>query len=121
MIKRRIPRMPIAAINHIELDDRGIAYIAGTRMKVYILIGQMQVNNFTFEQLLDAYPSLSRAQLHAALAYYYDHKAEIDRYSAEVLERAKRMQEEDERANPERYARLREKVRQFKEREQAKG
>ncbi|MEX2215616.1 MAG: DUF433 domain-containing protein [Phycisphaeraceae bacterium] len=112
--------MQIAAINHIEVDERGVAYIAGTRMKVHILVGQMQVNHFTFEQLLEGYPSLSLAQLHAALAYYYDHKDEIDQYAERVREESRQMQAADERTHPERYARLREKMRQYKERQQAK-
>ena len=33
------------------------------------------------------YPHLSLAQIHAALAYYYDHQAEIDAQMEQSLER----------------------------------
>jgi len=76
--------MPIATINHIEIDERGNARIAGTRVKVRILIDGMKGNHQSVEELIAQYPHLSPSQIHAALSYYYDHQSEIDRQSAEA-------------------------------------
>ena len=35
----------------------------------------------TAQELHEAHPDLTLAQIHAALAYYYDHKAELDAQS----------------------------------------
>lgn len=70
--------MVAAPIHHISLDERGIAYIAGTSMKVGHIVIDAQTWGMTLQEIQDNYPHLSRSQIHAALAYYHDHKAEID-------------------------------------------
>jgi len=63
---------------HIMIDDRGIARVAGTRMQVAHLVMDKMAHGSTAEQMRENYPSLSLAQIHAAMSYYYDHKTEID-------------------------------------------
>ena len=70
--------MTLAANSHIEIDRQGVARIDGTRMKVLHLVKEMLARNATVEQLRSSFPQLSLAQVHAALAYYYDHQAQID-------------------------------------------
>jgi uncharacterized protein (DUF433 family) len=71
---------PRVSVEHIELDERGNAKLAGHRIKVKHLVAVMRAQGYTAEQLqAEAYPHLSFAQIYAALAYYYDHQAEIDR------------------------------------------
>ncbi|HLF27706.1 MAG TPA: DUF433 domain-containing protein [Anaerolineae bacterium] len=55
----------------------GDACIAGTRIPVWVLAA-MHKQGDTVEDVLEAYPDLSAAQVHAAFSYYYDHRAEID-------------------------------------------
>ncbi len=55
----------------------GDACIAGTRVPVWVLAA-MHKQGDTVEDVLEAYPSLTAAQVHAAFSYYYDHRAEID-------------------------------------------
>src|SRR5437660_5672975 len=53
--------------------------IAGTRIKVkhvYVWVEQM---GMTPAQVVAEYPHLTRAQVHAALAYYWSHQEEIHR------------------------------------------
>jgi len=69
--------VPIASIEHIEVDERGTARIAGSRSRV-INIACDTMNGMTPAQIHEQYPHLSLAQIHAALAYYYDHKSQID-------------------------------------------
>jgi uncharacterized protein (DUF433 family) len=51
--------------------------ISGTRIPVWVLAA-MHKQGDTAEEILEAYPNLSAAQVHAALSYYYEHRAEID-------------------------------------------
>lgn len=63
---------------HIEVDDRGVARVAGTRMKVIHLVMDKMAHGSTPETMAEQFPFLSLAQIHAALTYYYDHRAELD-------------------------------------------
>lgn len=69
--------MTIAAIQHIELDERGVARIAGSRSKVYQIVEEVQLG-MSPEEIVQAHPHLTLGQVHAALSYYYDHKSEIE-------------------------------------------
>ena len=92
--------MPVVAQEYIEIDDRGVAKLIGTRSKVRQGVMDMQ-NGMSPEQIHEAYPHLSMAQIHAALAYYYDHKEAID---AEI-EEGRRYVEEMRAKNPNRFTR----------------
>lgn len=69
--------MPIASIEHIEIDDKGTARIAGNRSRVVNIVIDA-LNGMTPAQIHEQYPHLSLAQIHSALAYYYDHKPQMD-------------------------------------------
>lgn len=75
--------MTSAPINHISQDERGVAYVAGSRIKVRHLAVEHEVWKKPAEAIQREYPSLSLGQIFAALAYYCDHKREID---AEIAE-----------------------------------
>ncbi len=62
---------------HILLDDRGRAWIDDTNTKVIEVVCDM-LSGMSPEQIHEAYPDLSLAQIHAALSYYYDHQAAYD-------------------------------------------
>lgn len=66
------------ANSHITIDAAGIARIDGSRLKVIHVIKQMLATNASPDQLHTAFPDLSLSQIHAALAYYYDHKSQLD-------------------------------------------
>ena len=63
---------------HILLDERRVARLAGTRMKVIDLVEAKRANGWTAEQLHEQHPELTLGQIYSALAYYSDHKAELD-------------------------------------------
>jgi len=48
-----------------------------TRVRVVDIVF-LQKEGYTPEKMLEEYPDLNLAQVHAALTYYYDHKEEID-------------------------------------------
>lgn len=70
------------ATNYIELDAEGRAWIAGANTKVIELVCDKIAHGSSPEEIHFQYPHLSLAQIHSALAYYYDHQAEFE---AEIL------------------------------------
>lgn len=63
---------------YVQLDDQRLPTIVGTTMKVVELVTAQQAYGWTPETLHLHYPYLSMSQIHSALAYYWDHKAELD-------------------------------------------
>ena len=70
--------MATATISHIEIDEAGVARIAGTTTKVIEIALDKLAHESSPEEMHFQYPYLSLAQIHAALAYYYDHQLEMD-------------------------------------------
>jgi uncharacterized protein (DUF433 family) len=62
---------------HIYLDEKGTACVDTPRLKVKMLVESVRVYG-GIEETIVAFPHLTRAQLHAAMAYYYDHQKELD-------------------------------------------
>src|SRR2546426_2438029 len=61
----------------------GRARIAGTRIKVEHVYNWVERQGMTAAQVVQEYPHLTRAQVYAALAYYWSHPDEIQRDIAE--------------------------------------
>ena len=67
--------------NHIEIrksrsgDNR--AFIAGTRVRVQDIYVDAEVYGKTPEQIVASIPHLTLAQVHAALAYYFDNREAV--------------------------------------------
>jgi uncharacterized protein (DUF433 family) len=70
--------MEAVATSHIWLDDRGKAWIDDTNVKVIEVVLDHTSYKSSPEEMHREYPHLSLAQIHAALAYYYDHQQEFD-------------------------------------------
>lgn len=66
------------AESHIEVDDKGVAWIADANTKVIEVALDKLAHGSSPEEMHFQYPHLSLAQIHAALAYYYDHQLEMD-------------------------------------------
>ena len=56
----------------------GIPVVAGTRTSVRAIAGYYQMG-LNADEILQSLPHLTLAQVHAALAYYFDHQKQIDR------------------------------------------
>jgi len=63
---------------HIVLNEDRVPVIAGTTMKVVELILDHLAYGWSPEELGFQHPYLSMGQVHSALAYYWDHKPELD-------------------------------------------
>ncbi len=57
----------------------GAPVIAGTGIKVLDVAVRYEVMGMTPEEIMAALPHLELSQIHAALSYYYSHKADLDR------------------------------------------
>lgn len=62
---------------HIALKDN-VPIIAGTTMKVIELVAEKMAYGWSPEELHFQHPYLSLGQIHSALAYYWDHKSELE-------------------------------------------
>jgi uncharacterized protein (DUF433 family) len=63
---------------HICLNDSGVPIITGMTMKVVELVLEYLASGLSPEEIHLQHPYLSMAQVHSALAYYWDHKDELD-------------------------------------------
>lgn len=81
---------------HIHLDARGVAWIDDTNVKVVEVVLDRLAYGWSPEEIHFQHPDLSLAQIHAALAYYYDHQSELDAAIAKDDERISRLKAEAE-------------------------
>ncbi len=58
---------------HVRLDQQGSAWIDDTNVKVIEVAKDWLAHGSSPEEMCIQYPHLSLAQIHAALAHYYDH------------------------------------------------
>ncbi|MGD9644502.1 MAG: DUF433 domain-containing protein [Pirellulales bacterium] len=96
----------MATTGYPHIDTSGhTPRIAGTGFKVVLLVADHLVYRWDAEQLHRQYPELTLGQIHSALAYYYDHQAELD----QELEARSRQADEfrDQLAGTELQTRLR--------------
>ncbi|HEX4652394.1 MAG TPA: DUF433 domain-containing protein, partial [Granulicella sp.] len=74
--------MPSAvAVGHIELTPGtcgGKPRVAGSRIRVQDVVVWHERMGLSADEIVTRYPRLSLADVYAALAYYHDHREEID-------------------------------------------
>jgi uncharacterized protein (DUF433 family) len=76
--------------SYIVIDANSVAWVADTRVKVIEIALDKLAHGSSPEELHFQYPHLSMAQIHHALAYYYDHREELD---DEILRRLREVNE----------------------------
>ncbi|HEX8098528.1 MAG TPA: DUF433 domain-containing protein [Pyrinomonadaceae bacterium] len=79
---------------HIEVDEYGVAWIDDTKVKVIEVVIDRIAHGSSPEEIHFQYPHLSLAQIHAALAYYYDNQAPLDAEIGRRREEADALAEE---------------------------
>jgi uncharacterized protein (DUF433 family) len=70
--------LTVEPMTQIAVDDRGVAWIADTNTKVKEVVLDQVTHSWDAEQIHQQHPHLSLGRIHAALAYYYEHKEAID-------------------------------------------
>ena len=76
----------IEAIKHISPDASGVAWITGKQVKVVEIVQDHLAYGWSAEAIHEQHPGLSLAEIHSALAFYYDHPAEIENQMARLGE-----------------------------------
>jgi uncharacterized protein (DUF433 family) len=73
--------MKTEVATHIEIRKNGAeqdrAYVAGTRTRVQDIYGLAEIHGLSPDQIVEQLPHLTLGQVHAALAYYFDHRDAI--------------------------------------------
>lgn len=64
---------------HIILNEDEVPIIAGTNMKVIELVLDKNAYGWSPEELHFQHPYLTLGQIYSALAYYWDHREELDK------------------------------------------
>jgi len=72
---------------HVSLNAEGVPVITGTRTKVAEVVVEHLAYGWEAGELREQHPYLTLGQIHSALAYYYDHKAEMDAGVQQTLEK----------------------------------
>lgn len=72
--------MPLTATEHkyVQIDEYNVPIIAGTTMKVVELVEAHVAYGWSPEELHLNHRHLTMSQIYSALAYYWDHKIELD-------------------------------------------
>ncbi len=85
---------PVEGYRHVGLDGKGVPYIQGTTMKIVELVAENTGWGWGAEELHRQHPHITLSQIHSALAYYHDHKDEIDRDIERSIQLVDKMFEE---------------------------
>ena len=73
---------------HVVLNEARIPLISGTTMKVTELVLAQAAYGWSAEELHIQFPHLTLGQIYSALAYYWDHREELD---TDIEERLKKV------------------------------
>ena|SRR5581483_10652905 len=79
MSTKRVVRTEYPHIVQVEGVLGGEAIIEGTRIAVWHIVGYYYQVGMSAEDIIAEWDYLNPAAIFSALAYYHDHKAEIDR------------------------------------------
>lgn len=77
---------------HISLDSTSVPVLTGTTVKVVEIVLDHLAHGADAEEIRRQFPSLTLGQIHSALAYYYDHQAEVDQEIERRLQKVAEIQ-----------------------------
>lgn len=63
---------------HITRNAHGVLCLDDTRHRVLDIVADHVVHGYNAAQMVEQYPDLTLAQVHAALTYYYDHRETLE-------------------------------------------
>lgn len=90
--------------SHYVAERDGCLYVSGSRVSLDSVVVEFQ-RGASPEAIVEAFPTLGRAQVYGAIAYYLEHQATVDAYLAEgeqFFANAPKLRDTD----PELFARL---------------
>jgi uncharacterized protein (DUF433 family) len=83
----------------LEKDDDGMIRVGGTRVTLQTIIYAFRRGDSP-EQMVDSFPVLRLADVYAVLAYYLNHRDDMDAYMREQELRADTIRQENETRFP---------------------
>lgn len=89
----------LSSVEHIETTDGtcgGKPRVAGTRIRVQDVVVWHERMGLSADEIVSRHPQLSLASVYAALAYYHDHRGQIDA----DMEKGERLVDEMRRLHP---------------------
>ena len=89
--------LPAEQYAHISLDEHGVPWIAGSTVKVVEVVMAQRAHGWSPEEIHFQHPALSMAQIHGALAYYWDHAELVD---TDIDRREKQVKAREREARP---------------------
>ena len=75
--------LPAAVDVPLRTDEDGAIRVGGTRVLLEVVIGAYQRKD-TPEQIVEAFPTLTLADVYAVIAYYLGHREIVDEYVQHV-------------------------------------
>jgi hypothetical protein len=79
--------MSTVSASHVRLDDRGVAWIDDSNVKVVEVALEHIAHGSSPEEICEQHDGyLAMAQIHGALTHYYDHQSEYDAARAGCLD-----------------------------------
>lgn len=101
--------MAIQTVEHVQERD-GDYFVGHSRVTLGSAIAAWRQGGERPESVTEAFPSLSRADAYGAIAFYLDHRQELDHLFAEQLAEFERQRAESQSAHPEFYAEMRRRI-----------
>jgi uncharacterized protein (DUF433 family) len=77
--------MTATLATQIAIDGRGVAWLAGTKVKVVEVVLDQLAHGWSPEEIHFQHPNLSLAQIHGAMTYYYENQVELEAQMAVSL------------------------------------
>jgi uncharacterized protein (DUF433 family) len=74
------------AYSHLSIDPSGRVWVGAANVKVSEIVADYLAHGSSAEEMALQFPHLSPSMIHSALAYYYDHREELESELAESLD-----------------------------------
>lgn len=87
--------------NPLQADEHGVIRVGHSRVLLDVVVREFN-NGASAERIADAYPTLALADVYAAVAYYLQHRGEVDEYLRARREDAERLRQQIEATQPDR-------------------
>jgi uncharacterized protein (DUF433 family) len=85
MVASAMPVSP-TMYHHLSLDSSGRAWVEGANVKVSEVAADYLAHGSSVEEMAIQFPHLTPSMIHAALAYFYDHREAFEEALANSLE-----------------------------------
>ena len=79
---------------HLELRADGKLWLIGAQTKVIEVVLDRLAHHWDADEIQRQHPHLTLGQIYSCLAYYYDHRDEMDRIIEDELRDVKRLRDE---------------------------